>query len=194
MDGGGKREEAVCGVKVETALWQRMVISIPVESVIPSTQWSCPVSTTIKNPQQPVHCAEKTQYSTAWMVVTTVLTAAAWTLHWTERTVQTSLQAVPRRHLLSQHKTPNLLEPNRAPHIAIQMSCCCVYTVKDFRYPHLGRVSSFASCSFVPFLVLLFNLSHYWWSIIWQKRILFCCNVTFTSSQPSLKLAPVLEH
>lgn len=115
-------EEGVCGVKVEeTDRWQKMLISIPVESIIPSTQCPCPVSTATKNPQQPVHCAEKTQYIPTWMVVSAVLTTAAQTQRWTERTVQTSLQAVPRRHLLSQHKT---LKPRKLTGAKLSTTHC----------------------------------------------------------------------
>lgn len=58
--GGGMWSEA--GGKDQ---WQKTVISIPEGRVIPSTQCSCPVSTSIKNPLQEVHCTEKTQCHTS---------------------------------------------------------------------------------------------------------------------------------
>lgn len=131
-------EEGVYGVKVEeTDRWQKMLISIPVESIIPSTQCPCPVSTATKSPQQPVHCAEKTQCIPTWMVVSAVLTTAAQTQHWTERTVQTSLQDVPRRHLLSQHKT---LKPRKLTGAKLSATHC--HTNEPLLCLHMPWVTS----------------------------------------------------
>lgn len=162
-----EREEGVCGAKVEeTDLWQKAVISIPEERVIPSTQCPCPVSAAIKKPQQPVHTALK-RLNTArleWL----------WPLS-TPRQPRTGLKglskhqhgAVPRRPLLSQHTS---LKPqtdrSQAKHRASAYKWAAVVSVSlslsaysEWFQTNPLRESLFSSflCSLLHFWLLSFD-------------------------------------
>jgi len=160
---GGKwmvweREEGLCGVKVEeTDRWQKAVISIPEERVIPSTQCPCPVPTAIKNPEQPVHCAEKTQYTAGWM--------ALWPLATPRGTAETSTQVEPEGGI-SSASAGRQHHPNAAPQMS-PLRCQCVFIGIEER-------ASSSCCAFVcllffclffvPFPVWAFFASgHYDW-------------------------------